>query len=226
MRFQISMPMVNSVVRPLTFPDPSDLASIRPGYEEAIAAELDAIFEAIPHEDLAIQWDCAWEVAAVYDGLAGYPSESEIETHAAPIGRLSTEASRTRSRSAFISASARSAAGRASRRKISAARSNWSTHRSRRPAGASTGCISRRSTTPTTNSTRRSPGSKVGGARVYLGLIHSMASFKARLAVARKYLPDFGLAAYCGFGRTRPRKCRRCSRIISPRSRSRALSDR
>src|SRR3954469_21733092 len=36
-RFQISMPMVNSVVRPLTFPDPADLARIRPGYEEAIA---------------------------------------------------------------------------------------------------------------------------------------------------------------------------------------------
>ena len=38
-RFQISMPMVNSVVRPMTFPDPADLARIRPGYEAAIAAE-------------------------------------------------------------------------------------------------------------------------------------------------------------------------------------------
>ena len=29
-----------------------------------------------------------------------------------------------------------------------------------------------------------------------------MATLKDRIAVARKYLPDFGLAAYCGFGRT------------------------
>src|SRR5262245_15060625 len=89
LRFQISMPMLDSVVRPLTFPVPGDLERIRAGYEEAIAAELDAIFDAIPHEDLAIQWDCAWEVAAVHGNVEGHPSEAKIETHVAPIGRLS-----------------------------------------------------------------------------------------------------------------------------------------
>jgi hypothetical protein len=39
------------------------------------------------------------------------------------------------------------------------------------------------------------------GARVYLGLIHNMERLKERIAIARKYLPDFGLGAYCGFGR-------------------------
>ena len=38
-------------------------------------------------------------------------------------------------------------------------------------------------------------------ARVYLGLIHNMDSFAARLALARRYCTDFGLSAYCGFGR-------------------------
>ena len=42
------------------------------------------------------------------------------------------------------------------------------------------------------------------GARVYLGAIHTMATLKERVAAARKFLPDFGLAAYCGFGRTPP----------------------
>ncbi|MBV9237356.1 MAG: hypothetical protein JOZ94_16095, partial [Xanthobacteraceae bacterium] len=42
LRFQISMPMVNSVVRPALFPHPADLPKVRPGYEEAIAAELAA----------------------------------------------------------------------------------------------------------------------------------------------------------------------------------------
>jgi len=45
---------------------------------------------------------------------------------------------------------------------------------------------------------------KANGADVYLGAIHSMPTLKARLDVARKYLPRFGLAAYCGFGRTPP----------------------
>jgi hypothetical protein len=39
------------------------------------------------------------------------------------------------------------------------------------------------------------------GARVYLGMIHSMPTFKSRLQIARKYLADFGLGAYCVFGR-------------------------
>ena len=42
------------------------------------------------------------------------------------------------------------------------------------------------------------------GARVYLGVIHHMDGFKERIALARKYLPEFGLAAYCGFGRIPP----------------------
>jgi hypothetical protein len=42
---------------------------------------------------------------------------------------------------------------------------------------------------------------KPQGARVYLGAIHSMERFGERIATARKYLPEFGLGAYCGFGR-------------------------
>jgi hypothetical protein len=42
------------------------------------------------------------------------------------------------------------------------------------------------------------------GARVYLGAIHNMASFKERIIAARKYFSDFGLGAYCGFGRVPP----------------------
>src|SRR6202008_1652815 len=42
------------------------------------------------------------------------------------------------------------------------------------------------------------------GARVYLGAIHNMGTFAQRLAVARRYLAEFGLGAYCGFGRLPP----------------------
>ncbi len=42
---------------------------------------------------------------------------------------------------------------------------------------------------------------KANGSRVYLGVIHNMDRFKERIGVARKYLPVFGLGAYCGFGR-------------------------
>jgi hypothetical protein len=203
MRFQISMPMVNSVIRPLTFPNPQDLEKIRPGYEEAIAAEIDAILEAIPHKDLAIQWDCAWEIAAVYDGIEGYPAESEIATHVAPIGRLSKKipdevalgfhfcfgtfggwprfAPKDLGRAVELVNAAVKATGR---------HVDW-VHIP---------------TLDRTDDEFYAPLAKldVNKARVYLGLIHSMDSFEQRLKIARKYLPDFGVAAYCGFGRTPP----------------------
>ncbi len=91
LRFQISIPMVNSVVRPLYFPDWRDLDRVRPGFEELLAAELRAIYQRIPHRDLAIQWDCAWEVQAVSGAAGEIPRESDIETHVAPIRRLSRE---------------------------------------------------------------------------------------------------------------------------------------
>ena len=44
----------------------------------------------------------------------------------------------------------------------------------------------------------------VGGARIYVGAIHHLHGvdgMRAQLDTVRKYLPDFGLAAPCGFGR-------------------------
>ena len=42
------------------------------------------------------------------------------------------------------------------------------------------------------------------GARVFLGVIHNMDTLEQRIALARRYVDDFGLAAYCGFGRVPP----------------------
>jgi hypothetical protein len=202
-RFQISMPMVNSVIRSSTFPEPGDVERIRPGYEAAIAAELDAILDFVPPEDLALQWDMAWEISAVYDPPPDMPSEGDIATHVAPVGRLSKKlpeqvalgfhfcfgtfggwprfAPEDLGRAVDLANGAVAAAGR---------RVDW-VH------------------IPTLDTSAEKfyaplAKLKVGKARVYLGLIHSMENFEQRLAAARKFLPEFGLAAYCGFGRTPP----------------------
>jgi hypothetical protein len=202
-RFQISMPMVNSVIRPLYFPDAADLARVRPGYEEAIAAEVAAILAKIPNEDLAIQWDCAWEVSAVHGTAKDIPGEADIGTHVAPIGRLSETipdavqvgfhfcfgtfggwpafAPADLGRTVELVNAAVAAAGR---------RIDW-VHIP---------------TLDTVDEAFYAPLAKldVKGARIYLGAIHNMATLKARLDLARKFVPDFGIAAYCGFGRTPP----------------------
>jgi hypothetical protein len=202
-RFQISIPMVHSVVQSNYFPDPEDLRRIRPGYEAALAAELAVIFNKIPHRDLAIQWDCAWEVSAVNGRAKNVPGESEIATHVAPIGRLSKVipdevalgfhfcfgtfggwpafAPDDLGRTVDLINGVVEGAGR---------RVDW-VHIP---------------TLDRADDAFYAPLARLEakGARVYLGAIHNMATLKQRLDVARKYFPDFGLAAYCGFGRTPP----------------------
>lgn len=203
LRFQIALPMVNSVIRPMHFPTPGDLEKIRPGYEAALAAELEVIVQRIPARDLAIQWDCAWEVSAVHGGAPEAGGEAELETHVAPVRRLSALvpqeaalgfhlcfgtfggwpafAPPSLARTVELANALVAGAGR---------RTDWM----HIPA------------LDTRDPAFYAPLSRLEarGARVYLGMIHSMASFDARLAVARAVLPDFGLAAYCGFGRTPP----------------------
>ncbi len=72
LRFQVSLPTPMAVIAP--FCVASDLAAIEPAYEKAMLAEVAALCRAIPHRDLALQWDVCIEMV-IWDGqLAGrYP---------------------------------------------------------------------------------------------------------------------------------------------------------
>lgn len=203
LRFQISMPMVNSVVRSLTFPQPGDLERVRPGYEEAIAAELESIFGSIPHEDLAIQWDLAWEVAAVHEGLEGYEQERQIETHVAPVGRLSRTMPDKVALGFHFCFGTFGGWPRFAPENLG--RTVELINASVATAGRQVDWV-HIPTLDRTDEAFYAPLSDVDvkGARIYLGMIHSMPSFERRLVVVRKFVRQFGLAAYCGFGRHAP----------------------
>ena len=64
-RFQVSLPTPLAVV--LSFCEPSSIAQIWPKYEEALVREVEEILNAIPHEDLAIQWDIAAEIVFILE---------------------------------------------------------------------------------------------------------------------------------------------------------------
>ena len=70
-RFQVSLPTPVAVVS--VYFQGEDRARIEPKYRDALYAELAEILEAIPHEDLAIQWDVAVEFAIIE--AATYESE-------------------------------------------------------------------------------------------------------------------------------------------------------
>lgn len=47
----------------------------------------------------------------------------------------------------------------------------------------------------------------VGDARVFLGMVHhtdTIHDFRRRRDLARKHLPEFGIASVCGYGRVAP----------------------
>jgi len=200
LRFQVSIPMVNSVLPPRIFPDLNDLEKIRPGYEAATRAEIATICEKIPAKELAIQWDCSTEVQDSYGSIPGFPLEGAIERNLTEVRNLSphipadvalgyhfcfgTLGGWPRFQPDDLSQAVKLVNGfvSASGRKV-----DW-VHIP---------------TLDTANEAFYAPlkDLKPQGARVYLGNIHNMANFKQRLAVARKYLPEFGLGAYCGFGR-------------------------
>ena len=157
----------------------------------------------IPHQDLALQWDCAWEINAAYNPPADCPGEGDLATHVAPVRRLSKKlppevalgfhfcfgtfggwprfAPDDLGRAVDLVNAAVASTGR---------RVDW----------VHIPALDRSDEEFYAPLARLAPGD----ARIYLGLIHSMASFKQRLAAARRFLPAFGLAAYCGFGRIPP----------------------
>jgi hypothetical protein len=203
LRFQVSLASVNSALPPRIFPNPADVAKVRPGFTEALAAEAETIVKHIPHSDLAIQWDCATEVQDSYGAVPGQPPEGRIERNVAQFRTLNrgipesvelgyhfcfgTLGGWPRFAPADLSATVdlANAAIEASGRRV-----DW-IHIPVLPG------VKDSFFAPLKNLQPR-------GARVYLGVVHHMDGFKERIAMARQHLPDFGVAGYCGFGRVPP----------------------
>jgi hypothetical protein len=202
-RFQVSLPLVNSVVRPVTFPHAGDLDRVKPGYEAALAAEIAKIVDKIPAADLALQWDLAQEVIDLYGGDPALPREGALERNVAQIRTLSRVVPQDVALGIHLCFGTYGGWPRFAPDTLGTAVDY---------ANACVAAAGRRidwlhiPAIDTAEDSFYAPLAKLDprGARVYLGLIHNMATFKERLAVARKYLPEFGLGAYCGLGRNAP----------------------
>jgi hypothetical protein len=64
-RFQVSLPTPIAVV--MTFTEPDAIQHIWPIYEKRLNEEVAEIAAAIPHGDLAVQWDIAAEICFVLE---------------------------------------------------------------------------------------------------------------------------------------------------------------
>jgi len=204
-RFQVCLPT------PLAgfqgFFNAEDGARIRAPYEAAMLREVEKICAAIPHEDLALQWDVAVETGAIErgqpakiggDAFAIFSDETRKIGPAVPRNVLlgyhicyGDFGHRHSVEPTDLSVSVRmlnEAAANAGRPldfvhvAVPIARSDDAYFAPLRDL-------------------------KVGDARVFLGIVHyddGVEGTLARLRTAKKHLSDFGIATECGFGRRRP----------------------
>jgi hypothetical protein len=203
LRFQVSLASVNSTLPPRIFPDVSDVDRIRPGFEAALTAEVAKIVEKIPNADLAIQWDCATEVQDAYGALPGFSGDDAIERSVAPIRRMSPKIPETVALGYHLCFGTLGGWPRFQPDDLSGAvkLANAFIEASGRRVDWVHIPVLDRADLPFFEPLK---DLKPQGARVYLGMIHHMKTFPQRYAAAKTFLPDFGLAAYCGLGRSPP----------------------
>jgi len=203
LRFQASLASVNSALPPRLFPDHADLVRIRPGFTEALAAEAGMICRKIPHDDLAIQWDCSTEVQDAYGAVPGYSAEGAIERNTAQFRALSPRIPERVELGYHFCFGTLGGWPRFAPADLSA--TVQLANATIEASGRRVDCV-HIPVLPDVKESFFAPlkDLRPRGARVYLGVVHHMEGFKERIALARKYLPEFGLAAYCGFGRIPP----------------------
>ena len=202
-RFQVSIPLPNSSASPGIFVR-EDLPRVRAALQGALAAEAAEIARRIPHEDLAIQWDGSWEITDVYGGVPQLSDGDALERNVAQLRGLSAGIPETVLLGYHLCFGTFGGWPRFSPPDLGRAVTF---------ANAAVAATGRRvdwlhiPTLDRTDDVFYAPLRELRprDATVYLGMIHSMKSFRVRLALARRYLPKFGVAAYCGFGRLEPR---------------------
>ena len=167
------------------------------------ADEIAMICAKIPHEDLAIQWDCSTEVQEAYGAGPGIAKETAIPSAAAQFAALCPAIPERVALGYHLCFGTLGGWPRFAPDDLSACVDL---------ANAVIAASGRRvdwmhiPALDTLDEAFYAPlaGLKPQGAKIYLGLIHHMETFEQRLKIARKFLPDFGIAAYCGLGRTPP----------------------
>lgn len=202
-RFQVCLPLTYSGIGGF-FPNPEDRERVLDGLTAAFKAEVANIVKHIPNEDLAIQWDLALENRFIERLLE---TEDLSGVRAAAIRVCEPAAEVCSVIPPEVALGYHSCFGTID---------GWP---SRQPKDLTGSVLLLNAVTaasgrpvhfvhfPTVGSNdenwfRPLDQLEVGSARVYVGAIHHLhQGLVEQLNVVRRFLPDFGLAAPCGFGR-------------------------
>jgi SAM-dependent methyltransferase len=203
-RFQVSLPTPLAPIA--AFVAPENQARIEPLYEERMLHELTRIFDAIPHEQLAIQWDTNFEFAML-DGVMPTwfdDPRAGIVERLVRLGRSVPSGVRLgyhfchghESHHRDRPYRARPLVEVANALSLSLGRSLDWVHFPVQCGGIDLPFFE-----------NLAPLALRPETRLYLGLIHPAdgeMGARARIVAAQRFVPDFGVATDCGWARHRP----------------------
>ena len=87
LRFQVSLPFPSSALNALKADFIHDYAIAGPAFEDLVIRELKRLTSAIPPEDLSIQWDVCYEVQDI-EGVVAWMGNGAWERFTGPVSRL------------------------------------------------------------------------------------------------------------------------------------------
>ena len=205
LRFQIGLPFPSSAMNGFKADFAADYPLAERAFEDLVARELERLLAAIPAEELAIQWDCAYETQDI-EGVLAWTAEGAWERFAGPVTRL------TRLIPEDVLVGYHLCYGTFPEWPMYEARDYSVLVRMANFAVANSGRTvdwlhlagPRYLRSEDKSFFRPLVDLEPGPARVFLGIvlpIDGVSGLRRRHATASRYIQDFGVAMYCGFGR-------------------------
>jgi hypothetical protein len=205
LRFQVGLPFPASALNGFKANFAADYPIAERGFEDLVARELRRLTAAIPPTDLAIQWDASYEVLDL-EGVLAWTADGAWERFTGPVARL------TRLIPEEVLVGYHLCYGTFPEWPMYEARDMSVLVRMANHAVAHSGRTVDWLHMAGPRYLRSEDGSffaplsdlDTGDTRVYLGIVlpvDGVSGLKRRHATASKYLAEFGVAMYCGFGR-------------------------
>jgi len=203
LRFQVGLPFPVSALNGLRADFAADYPVAARGYADLVARESERLTSAIPPEDLAIQWDIAYETLDI-EGVLSWSTGGAWDRFAAAVDQL------PRLIPGEVLVGYHLCYGTFPEWPMYEARdmsvlvrmANYAVANSGRTADWVHMAGPRYLRSEDERFFRPLTGLETGDARVFLGIVLPLdgePGLRRREATARKFLPDFGVALYCGF---------------------------
>jgi hypothetical protein len=204
-RFQVGLPFPSSALNGFKADFARDYPAAERAYEALVGVELVRLMASVPPHDLAIQWDMAYETQDI-EGVLAWTAEGAWERFAGPVVRLTPQIPEE------VLVGYHFCYGTFPEWPMYEARdmallvrmANYAVAHSGRTVDWVHMAGPRYLRSEDRNFFRPLVDLEVGDARVFLGIVQpvdGVSGLRRRHATASRYLDDFGVAMYCGFGR-------------------------